>query len=169
MQPGTGIWLPAAKKIEHFFVNAAIWLAPPAQQAEMRAAAWWPILQSDAILESVEVSSPLILGRLAYDALGRYAPKCAVFQWIWDLVPIAVQKQFMKLVDEGDPPPLFEYVVGVATRQLIERFGPTRERFTLEAPAQSAAPRSAGRSSRRQQISSSSRISMTSIVSVEHP
>lgn len=30
---------------------------------------------------------------------------------------------------------MFEYVAGVATRQLIDRFGPTRERFDPGAPA----------------------------------
>jgi hypothetical protein len=133
--PGTADWITTAKKIEHFYVNAGIWLAPPAKQAEMRAAAWWPILWSDLILESLEVvQSPLLLGRRAYDALGRYAPQCAVFAWIWDLVPLAIQKEFPRFIDKGDPPPLFEYVAGVATRQLIERFGPTREGFKAEAP-----------------------------------
>jgi hypothetical protein len=133
--PGTGDWITTAKKIEHFFVNAGIWLAPPAKQAAMRAAAWWPILWTDHILEAVDLTvSPKILGRYAYDALGRHAPQCAIFRWIWDLVPLRMRLEFPKFIDKGDPPPLFEYVAGVATRQLIEKFDVSRERFPKEAP-----------------------------------
>lgn len=134
--PGTGDWLVTARKIEHFFVNAAIWLAPPAKQAAMRAASWWPVLWSDHLLEHIElVRAPRLLGRQAYDALGRYAPQCLIFAWIWDLVPITVRSKYLKLIDMGDPPPLFDYVAGVATRQLMEQFKVSRERFPDEAPA----------------------------------
>lgn len=135
--PGTDDWLASARKIEHFFVNAAIWLAPPARQAEMRAAAWWPALWSDLLVESIELARlhPAYFGKQAYDALGRHAPQCATFRWIWDLVPVAVRREFPKFVDPGDPPPLFEYVAGVATRQLMERFKVSRDRFPDEAPS----------------------------------
>lgn len=133
--PSTADWIPTARKIEHFFVNAGIWLAPPAKQAAMRAAAWWPILWSDHILESLElIKNPALLGRNAYDALGRYAPKCAVFEMIWSLVPPQIRKEFPKIVDKGDPPPYFVYVAGVATRQLLEQFDVSRGRFPTEAP-----------------------------------
>jgi len=134
--PGTGDWLTTAKKIEHYFVNAAIWLAPPGRQSAMRAAAFWSVLWSDHILETIDLTQrPLVLGRYAYDALGRYAPQCAVFRWIWDFVPLKLQEEFKITIDKGDPPPYFEYVAGVAIRQLIEEFQVSRERFPTEAPS----------------------------------
>ena len=135
VNPGTADWLVTAKKIEHYFVNAAIWLAPPDKQAQMRAAAWWPILWSDILVESRDLLHlPLYFGRAAYDALGRYAPQCVRFYWIWELIPLAIQKEFIKFIDKGDPPPIIEYVAGEATRHLIERFNANRVRGKLEAP-----------------------------------
>jgi hypothetical protein len=123
VNPGTADWETAAKKIEHFFVNAAIWLAPPARQAEMRWAAWWPILWSDIIVEASDLRHNVrIFGKYAYDALGRYAPQCAVWAWIWELVPVAIRKEFPRFIDKGDPPPLHFYVAGAVTAALHEAF-----------------------------------------------
>jgi hypothetical protein len=128
--PGTGDWLTTAKKIEHFYVNAAIWLAPPRAQAAMRAAAWWATLWSDRVAQALDViDRPLVFGRNARDALGRYAPQCLVFQWIWTLVAPHLRERFAKLVDLGDPPPYLDYVAGVVTRRLIERFEITPTRY----------------------------------------
>lgn len=134
--PGTSDWLVTARKIEYYYVNAAIWLASPAKQAAMRAAAWWPALWSDHLLESIElVEYPALFGRQAYKALGRHASPCITFDWIWSLVPPSVRKQFPKVIDKGDPTPLIEYVAGLATRQLLEQFGVSRDRFPTEAPS----------------------------------
>jgi hypothetical protein len=134
--PGTDDWIVTARKIEHFFVNAAIWLAPPDKQAAMRAAAWWPIIFSDIILESLDQTKfSYHLGRQAYDALGRYAPQCVVFGWIWELVPVKLRRELPKFIDQGDPPPYLEYVAGVATRQLIERFGADINALPSEPPS----------------------------------
>lgn len=124
VNPGTANWLLAAKKIEHYFVNAAIWLAPPAKQAEMRAAAWWPVVWSDQVFESFDLAEThlLLFGRNAYDALGRYAPQCARFAWVWDLVPAPARRDFIKFIDKGDPPPIIEFIAGEATRQLRHEF-----------------------------------------------
>jgi hypothetical protein len=121
--PGTGQWLSTATKIEHYFLNAAIWLAPPAKQAAMRFAAWWPALWSAGLVQ-LDVRTPLsVLGGTAWDALGRHAPQCVVFGWIWDLVPIEAQKYWLELLNRPDaPPPVHEYLAGVATRELIRRF-----------------------------------------------
>jgi hypothetical protein len=122
--PGTGSWLSSATKIEHYFINAAIWLAPPVKQASMRFAAWWASLWSAELVQLGPRTPLRILGGTAYDALGRRAPRCVVFAWIWDLVPVAVQRSFMDLLDRPVPsPPLLEYLAGVATRDLMDRFG----------------------------------------------
>jgi hypothetical protein len=145
--PGTGNWLSSATKIEHYFLNAAIWLAPPATQARMRWAAWWPILWSADLVQLDHTQIPVhILGRTAWDALGRRAPQCAVFHWVWDLVPVEVQKVFFELLNRPDPPPdpapdLLPILTGAVTAQLMERFGvgpnatlpskpPSEEEFT---------------------------------------
>jgi hypothetical protein len=133
--PGTSDWIPTARKIEYYYVNLGIWLAPPAKQAAMRAAAWWPALWSDHLLESIEVEHLDLLGRWTYEALSRYTPRCIIFNWIWSLVPASVRKRFSKVVDNGDPTSLIEYVAGVATRQLFEQFDVSRNRFPAEAPS----------------------------------
>lgn len=134
--PGTDDWITTARKIEHFFVNAAIWLAPPDKQAAMRSAAWWPIIYSDIIIEALDQTKfTYHLGRQAFDALGRYAPQCLVHAWIIDLLPDKLVREFPKFIDKGDPPPFLEYVAGVATRQLIEQFGVTRGALPTETPS----------------------------------
>ncbi|WP_322769940.1 hypothetical protein [Frankia sp. Cr1] len=121
--PGTADWAANAKKIEHFFVNCGIWLAPPRAQKAMRSAAFWMMLWSDAVLEALSSPvHPVLLGRYAYDALGRLAPQCAVFHWFWDLLPHNLQQNFVKYVEKGDPPPLFEVIAGTVTRQLADAF-----------------------------------------------
>lgn len=123
VQPGTGNWLGSATKIEHYFLNAAIWLAPPAKQASMRFAAWWSSLWSAELVQLGAHTPVTILGRAAYDALGRFAPQCVVFGWIWDLVPLEVQRSFLELLNRPDPPPPFlQYLAGIATRDLMRRF-----------------------------------------------
>jgi hypothetical protein len=133
---GTADWETSAKKIEHFFVNAAIWLAPPARQADMRWAAWWPILWSDIIIEAIDLKPNLHhFGKYAYDALGRYAPQCAVWAWIWELVPVAIRKEFPKFIDKGDPPPLHFYVAGAVTAALHDAFVANGRNAAHEPPS----------------------------------
>lgn len=133
--PGSDQWLSAATKIEHFFLNAAIWLAPPARQREMRFAAWWPVLWDAELLELGHRAPVIMLGGRAYDALGRYAPECIVFSWIWDLVEVELQKLFFEMIGEPDgPPPLFEYVAGVATRRLMSALGVSSDRSLPKEP-----------------------------------
>jgi len=142
--PGTDEWLSSATKIEHFFVNAAIWLAPPDKQASMRFAAWWPTLWSADLVQLDAKRIPLTdLGAAAWDALGRYAPKCVVFSWVWELAPPQVRKSFLDLTERAGAlsPPILDYLAGAATRELMLRFGvgpdstlperpPTEDEFT---------------------------------------
>jgi hypothetical protein len=135
--PGTDDWLSNATKIEHFFLNAAIWLAPPAKQSAMRFAAMWPSLWLYPLIELDRSTSVISLGRQAFDALGRKAPQCAVFNWIWGMVPTEIRIPYFELLDRPDPPPYFEYVAGLAVRTLLERFeaGPDRP-LPLKPPTQ---------------------------------
>lgn len=122
--PGTDQWLSNATKIEHYFFNVATWLAPPDKQKAMRFAAWWPVLWSAELIQLNATSlHPAVLGKAAFDALGRRAPHCLVFDWIWDVLPVEVRESFRPLLSLPDPPPLLEYVAGVITRQLKEAMG----------------------------------------------
>lgn len=123
--PGTSQWISSATKIEHYFLNVGIWLAPPAKQAAMRWAAWWPVLWSAQLVQLDARHVPItFLGREAWDALGRRAPQCAVFHWIFELVPAAIRLEMLELLNRPDPPPppLLDYLAGVATRDLMVAF-----------------------------------------------
>jgi hypothetical protein len=116
---GTADWLTNAKKIEQYFVNLGVWLAPPERQSAMRAAAWWGALFSDAVVESYGIwDRPEWLGRYAIDALGRYSTACTRYYWIIDLFPRFIVQPILK----GDPGPWLEYAAGIATRQLQQHF-----------------------------------------------
>jgi hypothetical protein len=110
-------------RIEPFVLNSAIWLAPAARQISMRFAAWWPSLWSADLVRRGPDGPLLPLGRAARTALARHAPRCAVLEWIWDLVPVAVHRPLLDLLDlPGPPPPVVEYLVGAAARELMTRF-----------------------------------------------
>jgi hypothetical protein len=138
VNPANNEWLSSATKIEHFFVNAGIWLAPPAKQAAMRWAAWWAALWSDHLVQLDPKTTPLhLLGKAAYDALGRYAPQCAVFHWIWDLVAVDAREPVLKLLDRPHVlPPVFDYVAGAVTRDLMlhHGVGPDAAAMPRQAP-----------------------------------
>jgi hypothetical protein len=73
----------ALRKIETFYLNCGVWLAPPARQREMRLAAWWSILKTGAIAE-LSPHAPLSdLGEQAISALTRHASICAASDWIF--------------------------------------------------------------------------------------
>ena len=136
VNPGTPDWLTTAKKIEHYFVNAAIWLAPPDRQAQMRAAAWWPILWGDIIAEAQDVIGlPYHFGRAAYDALGRYAPQCVRFGWLWELIPPFIQRELPIHIPRPDPPPLLEYIAAEVTKQMAAEFRVSHHKLPPAAPS----------------------------------
>jgi hypothetical protein len=131
----------ALKKIDAYFLNCGVWLAPPDRQAEMRNAAWWSILWTDRILELSPDTPIYVLGGEAIDALGRRASRCTVYSWIWDW-PIYKEKipwwewpqftekfQFINL-------PLEEFVAGGIIRQLMLNVGPhsSKAQFPEKAP-----------------------------------
>jgi hypothetical protein len=132
----------ALKKIDAYYLNCGVWLAPPDRQAEMRFASWWSILWSDQIVE-LPIDAPIyLLGGEAIDALGLRASRCTVYGWIWDWPiykekiprwewPMLVEKfQFIDL-------PLEEFVAGGIIRQLMREVGPanTKARFPDKAPS----------------------------------
>lgn len=131
----------ALKKIDAYYLNCAVWLAPPNRQAAMRNAAWWSILWSNQILE-LSIDAPLWrLGEQAIDALGRRATRCTVTQWVFDW-PIFKEKiprwEWPQLVDRFElvDLPMEQFVAGGIVRQLMLQHGSlSKERsFPTGAP-----------------------------------
>jgi hypothetical protein len=132
----TAAGLAALKKIDAYFLNCGVWLAPPNKQAEMRNAAWWSILWTDRVIE-VSPKAPLWhLGEVAIDVLGRRASRCTVESWVFDF-PI-----FKAKIPRWEWPMLFEkfqlidfpfeqYVAGGVLRQLMQQVGPWNSKLSF--------------------------------------
>jgi hypothetical protein len=118
----------ALKKIDAYFLNCGVWLAPPDKQTAMRNFGWWSILWTDRILE-LPLDAPIwLIGEQAIDALGRRASRCTSESWIFDF-PI-----FKEKIPRWEWPMLFErfqlinlpfehFVAGGILRQLMQEVG----------------------------------------------
>ena len=119
----------ALKKIDAYYLNCGVWLAPPAVQDAMRNAAWWSILWQDAVLELSSDAHVRYFGGVGIDALGRRAPRCAVFDWVWPKEPIYKPKipwwEWRELIPELDftTIPVEQYMAGGILRELAHAFG----------------------------------------------
>ena len=119
----------ALKKIDAYYLNCGVWLAPPAVQVAMRNAAWWSIIWQDVVVE-LPVDAPIRhYGATAIDALGRRAPRCAVFDWVWLKEPIYKPKipwwEWIQLIPELDLVniPVEQYIAGGILFELTHTFG----------------------------------------------
>jgi hypothetical protein len=114
--------------IQDYFRNVAVWLAPPALQSCMRNALWWGAIWLDPLVMIRPKADLLLLGEVAIDALGKYAPQCAVRYWIWDMIAVpiklALAKRLMRL--EQHIPHLEELALGHILSELKNRY-PTDE------------------------------------------
>jgi hypothetical protein len=131
----------ALKKIDAYFLNCGVWLAPPERQDEMRNAAWWSILWTDRIVE-LRADAPLWhLGEQAIAALGQHASRCAVTDWIFNSafnkrIPIPTLEKMFAEVQLSNL--AFEqFIAGGILHQLMLQVGPSNpERpFPFEAPS----------------------------------
>ncbi len=119
----------ALKKIDAYFLNCGVWLAPPDRQAEMRYAAWWSIIWADPIVELSPKAPLWYFGDQAIDALGQKTSRCIVTEWIIDW-PIFKEKiprwewpmllEKFQLIDV----PFEHYVAGGILKQLMQDLGP---------------------------------------------
>jgi len=138
----------ALKKIDAYFLNCAVWLAPPDKQQAMRNAAWWSILWTDRVVE-LPLELPIWqLGEQAIDALGRRASRCNVTQWVFDW-PIFKEKiprwewpqlvERFRLVDV----PIEHFVAGGILREMMLQLGPQSKEcaFPDKAPDDSVLER----------------------------
>ncbi|SAK61832.1 hypothetical protein AWB82_03065 [Caballeronia glebae] len=131
----------ALKKLDAYFLNTGVWLAPPARQVEMRNAAWWSILWTNYIVELSGATSIIQLGAAAIDALGRRSSRCMTSQFILD-VPIIKSKipkwewpmwlDKLRLIEF----PLEQFVAGGILQRLMHDFGVTarQTRFPVAPP-----------------------------------
>jgi hypothetical protein len=133
----------ALKKIDAYYLNCGVWLAPPAVQAAMRYAAWWSILWSNPVIE-LPLDAPLrFWGAVGIDALGLRAPRCAVFDWVWPKEPIYKPKipwwEWVQLVPELDfnDIPVEQYMAGGILKELSLHFGPHSKRTINDKPPSS--------------------------------
>lgn len=130
----------ALKKIDAYYLNCGVWLAPPDRQAAMRNAAWWSILWTDQIVE-LSLDTPLLhLGEQAIDALGRRASRCTVSQWILDF-PIFKEKipqwEWPQVIDRFEllDIPLERFVAGAILRELMQQLGAQSGRHSFPESA----------------------------------
>lgn len=130
----------ALKKIDAYYLNCGVWLAPPAVQSAMRFAAWWSIVWSNVVIE-LPLGAPLrFWGATGIDALGRRAPRCAVFDWVWPKEPIYEPKipwwEWVQLIPENDliNIPVEQYLAGGILKELSQHFGPHSKRSITDKP-----------------------------------
>lgn len=104
----TPLGLTRLKTIERYFLNVAAWLAPKAKQKHMRDGVFAIAVRRDPlVMLNPRILDPWVLGSLARDALGQFAPQCLIIQWVLDVIPPLVREQLKKIIDP-DPPPLGE-------------------------------------------------------------
>jgi hypothetical protein len=132
----------ALKKIDAYFLNCGVWLAPPDKQAEMRKVAWWSIVWTSEIVELSPDAPIWHLGAEAIGALRRHASSCAVTDWVLGSTDFNKEIPKRKLQEALEQVHLanlsFEqYVAGGILHQLMLRVGPgdPARPFPFEAPS----------------------------------
>jgi hypothetical protein len=78
-------------EIADFYVNLAVWLAPPAQRDAMRC--WfWCWLATKPTIRMLIGNSISLLGRTALDVLGRRASQCVISELLWPFPLLEVER-----------------------------------------------------------------------------
>lgn len=126
----------ALKKIDAYFLNCGVWLAPPIRQTEMKHAAWWSILWSDRMVELSPNASLARFGEEAINALGLRASRCTVSEFILDW-PIFKEKiphwEWPMLFDRFQfiDLPFEQFVAGGILKHLLQEFGPHNPKLSF--------------------------------------
>lgn len=110
-------------EILNYFLNCAVWLAPPGRQRAMRNAMLWGGIWRHPFVDWTERLHPRWLGAQARDVFSRYAPQCTLYSWILDLIPIHVVKDLRIAIPHSDvefPIAFEELVLGTALAPLVE-------------------------------------------------
>lgn len=119
----------AFKKIQNYFINIGLWLAPKNDRLCMLKGLLWGYVVQYPAVERLSLKMPILeLGVTARDALGRVAGQCNVSAWIFEALPVEVYevfRSFNKLQPNVcltcPPEELLEiYILGAAGRNLLE-------------------------------------------------
>lgn len=118
----------AYKRIQNYFINVGLWLAPKSDRLCMlQGLIWGYVLRYPAVERLNPNLSILELGTTAKDALGKIAGQCNLREWLFFVYPVEIQKTFGKFnnVDSEKslslpPEDLLEiYALGAITRNLL--------------------------------------------------
>lgn len=128
----------ALKKIDAYFLNCGVWLAPPDKHAEMRKIAWWSIVWTSQIVELSPDTPIWHLGAEAISALKRHASSCAVTDWVLGSTAFNKEIPKRKLQETLEQFQLAnlsleQYVAGGIIRQLMLNVGPSNPE--LQSPS----------------------------------
>lgn len=104
--------------IEQYFLNVAAWLAPSSKQRAMRNgliifASW----KDPLVMLDPNILRPWVLGGMAKDALGQFAPQCMVRQWLIDFIKPHVLER-IRIVNP-DPGPERELRVPLPIEDIV--------------------------------------------------
>jgi hypothetical protein len=98
-------------KIANYFVNLAVWLSPKAKRRAMRCSIIWYIANHPQVLE-VKYSHLYIVGRTAFDVLGRWASQCELWEFFYPSINVLTEKEF-----RVPPVPPEEFIIGGIIQQ----------------------------------------------------
>lgn len=114
-----------------YFRNVALWLATPAQRANMLTAATWGLVIGSGPMEFPITARTFDLGERARDVLGRTASQCTIREWVINVLDLEVFKQIKPPPDPclSCPPwDHFEHaILGGMAKKLIEVAFPLQE------------------------------------------
>lgn len=119
------------EKMQDFYRNVAVWLAPPGQQAAMLCTALWNASFSTQATQELGPKVGMFRsGLAAKDVLGRTASRCTIRKWIWSIIlPDLVRFRRIRVPDPlclTCPP--FQLMEDAALGLLTEALLPLRAR-----------------------------------------
>jgi len=123
------------EKFEAYFLNLAVWLAPPGRQSAMwNALLWGALWRGPLVMFDPQQAAGYHFGGRARNALGQFAPQCQIRHWCHDFMPIEVVERLDRLrelpraaedpeqVPGPVPVPVEEFVIGETVRYLLEEY-----------------------------------------------
>lgn len=111
---------PVLLKIDSYYLNVGMWLAPQSLQVAMRNRLFWGAMWRDPlVMLPANVPAP-VLGETALEALSRYVSRSTLVHWTWELLPNgAWANVHPKLGSAPSPPLLEECLLGAAVGPLV--------------------------------------------------
>jgi len=86
----------AYSRIQNYFVNVGLWLAPKNDRLCMLNGLLWHFTIQYPAVERIPIKTPILqLGLMARDALGRKAGQCNLRDWIFQVFPHEIERIFI--------------------------------------------------------------------------